>query len=140
MKDFLIRFSVSLPKSLLDTLDKNLASRYSSRSEVIRDLIREKIIERKWLDTKTIKTGVLTIVYDHHQSSLTQRLIDVQHKASHSGIDILCTTHVHIDDKHCLETIIIKGTAKKIEQVSLEIAGLKGVQYSNLAKTAIIDD
>ena len=95
--DEIIRFSVSLPKSLLDTLDTNLTFiGYSSRSEVIRDMIREMIVEKNWqnIEDSGEVVAVLVIVYDHHQRDLNQKMIDVQHN---SHVEILCNTHVHIN-------------------------------------------
>ena len=65
------RFSVSLPDSLLAELDRRVIRRgYASRSEFVRDLIRERMVEDKWkTDTEKV-VGVLTISYDHHQRGL----------------------------------------------------------------------
>ncbi|PZT48208.1 nickel-responsive transcriptional regulator NikR [Helicobacter valdiviensis] len=139
MKD-LIRFCVSLPKNLLEELDSNLTHGYSSRSEVIRDLIREKIIQKEWDTTQDESIGVLTIIYNHHHKELNQKLIDLQHAASHKTIQILCTTHTHINDNNCLETIMLKGDSREIEELSLKIGGLKGVKFSKLTKTLALDD
>jgi len=66
-----VRFSVSLPASLLGELDRKTIDRgYASRSEFIRDLIREKLVEEKWEDGRREVVGVLTIAYDHHQRGL----------------------------------------------------------------------
>ena len=134
--DRTIRFSVSLPEDLLNDLDEKVISRgYSSRSEFIRDLIREKIVEEKWESDKEV-IGVLVIVYDHHRRELAQKMIDIQHNHL---VNILCTTHIHIDRHNCLETIIIKGRPSEIEKIGLDIGGMKGVKYSRLTRTANIE-
>ncbi|MCH5322639.1 MAG: nickel-responsive transcriptional regulator NikR [Helicobacter sp.] len=138
MKNSLIRFSVSLPQSLLEELDKKITANYSSRSEIVRDLIREKMTQSQWENSSDEKMGVLTIIYDHHKRELNQKLIDIQHHNHH--IKILCTTHIHIDHNNCLETIIIKGKAKKIEQFCLEIGGLKGVKFSELTRAIPLEE
>ncbi|CBG40447.1 nickel-responsive transcriptional regulator NikR [Helicobacter mustelae] len=134
-KNSLMRFSVSLQKNLLDNLDARLTNQgYASRSEVIRDLIREKIVQESWEkdDNSEDKVAVFVIVYDHHQRELNQRMIDIQHSAD---TEILCTTHVHLDHHNCLETIIFRGKSADIHQIALEIAGLKGVKFSKLTQT-----
>lgn len=137
-QDTTIRFSVSLQQNLLDDLDNRIIKNgYSSRSELVRDLIREKLVEDSW-NTQTFNAtsdsiGVLVIVYDHHQRELNQRIIDIQHNAS---IKILCATHVHIDSCNCLETIILKGNSLEIQKFSLEIGGLRGVKFSKLTKAS----
>ena len=43
------RFGVSIPYDLIRTFDKYIREReYNNRSEAIRDLIREKLIEQEW--------------------------------------------------------------------------------------------
>lgn len=136
-----IRFSVSLQQNLLDELDNRIVKNgYSSRSELVRDMIREKLVEDSW-DIQTPSDtsdsiAVLVIVYDHHQRELNQRMIDIQHN---SPVNILCNTHIHIDAFNCLETIILKGSASEIQKLSLEVGGLRGVKFSKLTKASSFD-
>lgn len=140
-QDSTIRFSVSLQQNLLDDLDNRIIKNgYSSRSELVRDLIREKLVEDSW-ETQNLKTNcdsiaVLVIVYDHHQRELNQRMIDIQHNTS---AEILCTTHVHIDSCNCLETIILKGKPSEVQKLSLEVGGLRGVKFAKLTKASSFD-
>lgn len=140
MKADIIRFSVSLPQNLLQKLDSRLTHKgYSSRSELVRDMIREKLNEDIWSNgaEDTQGVAVLTIVYDHHQRELNQKMIDIQHTNMHDGhIDILCNTHVHLDHHNCLETIILRGKGSDIENICIEIGGLKGVKFSKLTRAS----
>ena len=140
MKPNIIRFSVSLPQNLLENLDQRLTSRgYSSRSELVRDMIREELNEESWSENHkhSIGVAVLTIIYDHHQRELNQKMIDIQHNSTYDGkIDILCNTHVHLNHHNCLETIILKGERQNIENFSIEIGGLKGVKFSKLTRAS----
>ncbi|RMF73394.1 MAG: nickel-responsive transcriptional regulator NikR [Acidobacteria bacterium] len=130
--DETIRFTVSLPASLLAELDRRLVDRgYASRSELVRDLIREKLVEQRWARGRQRVHGVLTICYDHHQRELADRLIEIQHEA-HARV--LCTTHVHLDHARCLETIVLAGRPAEIEDLALRIAGLRGVQFARLTR------
>ena len=62
------RFGVSLESELLNKFDKLLEIEgYSNRSEGIRDLIREALVKKEWLDGETETAGVVIIVYNHHQ-------------------------------------------------------------------------
>ena len=133
-----IRFSVSLPATLLAELDRRIVGRgYDSRSEFVRDLIRARLVEEAWAGADSEVHGVLTIVYDHHRRGLTDKLHRVQHNRF---VHILCTQHVHLDHDHCLETIVLRGTPGEIERMALEIGGLKGVSFAELARTAVVDD
>ena len=131
----IIRFSVSLPKQLLDELDSKISDQgYASRSEFTRDLIREKIVNDSWKDANEELIGVLTLVYLHHQNDLVVKMMDIEHKAN---LNIVCTTHIHIDHNNCLETLILRGKAGTIEKFSEKIGGLKGVKFSKLTKAAV---
>lgn len=133
-RDETIRFTVSLPGHLLEELNRRVVTKgYSSRSELIRDLIRERLVEDKWAQDTEEVYGVLTISYDHHQRELSDRLIDIQHNRY---ANVLCSTHVHLDHHNCLETIVIKGKPSEIERISLRIAGLKGVIFSKLTRAS----
>jgi CopG family nickel-responsive transcriptional regulator len=133
-----IRFSVSLPRALLEELDRRVVNKgYASRSELVRDLIRERIVEETWERGDVEVAGVLTIVYDHHQRELTQHILDIQHR---QYIHVVATTHVHMDHHNCLETIIIRGMPAEIERLSLEIGGLRGVRFSELTRASRIQN
>lgn len=132
--DETIRFTVSLPASLLNELDGRVVAKgYASRSELVRDLIRERMVEDKWADEGAEVYGVLTISYDHHQRELSDKLVDIQHS---KYANVLCSTHVHLDHHNCLETIVMKGQPAEIERIALRIAGLRGVAFSKLTKAA----
>ncbi len=132
-----IRFSVSLPGVLLAELDQRVHSKgYSNGSEFIRDLIREQIVEDKWQNAREEVIGVLSISYDHHQRELAEKIIQLQHS---QYINILCSTHVHLDHNNCLETIIMKGTPPEIEKISTRLGGLRGVKFAKLTRTSRID-
>ncbi len=136
-KDDTIRFTVSLPGKLLKELDKRVSRKdYASRSEFIRDLIRDQMIETKWSVSSGAVVGVLTISYDHHQRGLTQKILDIQHG---KFVNILCSTHVHMDHHNCLEVIIIKGKPPEIERIKNQIGGLRGVRFAKLTRASTIE-
>ncbi len=129
-----VRFTVSLPRALLADLDRRMIARgYASRSELVRDLVRERLVEEKWEDEGSDVVGVLTISYDHHQRNLPDRIMHLQHRAF---VHILCTTHIHLDHEHCLEAIFIRGRPAQVEKLSLAISGLRGVKFARLTKAS----
>jgi CopG family nickel-responsive transcriptional regulator len=131
------RFSVSLPDSLLNELDHRVIRRgYASRSEFVRDLIRERMVEDKWMKDTEKVVGVLTISYDHHQRGLIQKIVDLHHS---QYINILCTTHVHLDRDNCLETVIIKGRPREIERIAVKSGGLRGVRFAKLTRASSVE-
>jgi CopG family nickel-responsive transcriptional regulator len=129
-KEKTIRFSVSLSEALLAELDARVVKKgYASRSELIRDLIREKMSRDTWTGGREEAIAVLSITYDHHRRELVERLLRAQHSRY---VHILCSMHVHLDHDHCLESIVIRGKPREIEKISIEISGLKGVVSAGL--------
>ena len=135
-KEKVVRFSVSLPSELFVEFDKRVeALDYSSRSEYVRDVIREKIVQDEWnTGSKEKMLGVLCIAYSHHQSDLVMQMLELEH---HAKVEIICTNHLHVDHENCMESINLRGTADEIEKFSAKIAGLKGVKFAKLTKVAI---
>jgi CopG family nickel-responsive transcriptional regulator len=128
-----IRFGVSLDSDLLEKFDKHCEERsYQTRSEAIRDLIRNTLVQREWEQAEGDLAGTLTLVYDHHKSGLSQRLTEVQHDAHHV---IQSSLHVHLDHHNCLEVIILKGDADTIKELGQKLISTKGVKHGNLALT-----
>ena len=125
----LIRFGVSLEKALLDKFDKLLKGKnYPNRSEAIRDLIRESLIKREWMEGKGI-AGAITLVYDHRKRELINRLTDIQHNYHHM---IISTQHIHLDHDNCLEIVVVKGKPKDAEKLSNALKSTKGVKHGAL--------
>ena len=65
MEQELMRIGVSLPESLLTRFDGIIEQRgYSSRSEGIRDAIRNYIVHYEWMgDVKGDRVGIITMVF-----------------------------------------------------------------------------
>lgn len=132
-----VRFTVSLPRALLGELDRRMIDRgYASRSEYVRDLIREQLILEKWQSAEEEVVGVLTICYDHHQRELAERIMQLQHRRF---VNVLCTTHVHLDREDCLEAIFLRGKPEEVERLGIEIGGLRGVKFSRLTRASKVD-
>lgn len=132
-----VRFSISLPLELLHILDDQFIEKgYASRSEFIRDLIREKIVANRWENPDEDVLGVISIIYNHKTSDLSERMIQIQHN---NYINILCNLHIHLNNEECLEIIVLKGLAKEIQKINIEISGVRGIKFSELTKIATPD-
>ena len=129
--DDLMRFSVAMPESLLMDFDQLVARRglAKNRSEVIRDLVRDALMESLAESPDTELMGTLTIVYDHHASDLQGKLHQIQH--DHFD-NIVSTMHVHVNHSLCLEIIVLKGKSSLIYDLANLISGTKGVLNGKL--------
>lgn len=126
----LVRFSVSLEKELLKKFDDRIhEKKYKNRSEALRDLIREDLVEMEWQKNARV-AGTITLVYDHHKRGLVQKLTTLQHEYHHM---IVSTQHIHLDHDNCLEVIIVQGKAHALDQLTSKLKVVKGVKYGNLA-------
>jgi len=124
------RFSITIPKELFVAFDKRNKQRgYKNRSEAIRDLIREALVKEEWGNPKARIAATVTIVYDHHTRTLTDRITEVQH--DHGGL-IVSTLHVHLDHHNCLEVIVLRGVAKEVQRLAGKLGAIKGVKHAQV--------
>ena len=74
------RIGVSLDKKLLSMFDKLISKQgYQSRSEAIRDLVRQQLSSQRLGNPKAEAVAAVLLVYDHHSTKLMDKLIDLQH-------------------------------------------------------------
>ncbi len=134
MSSELVRFSVAMPEDLLMSFDAFVARRglAKNRSEVVRDLVRDALIDDAIEFPGTEVMGTLTIVFDHHASDVQEKLHSIQH--ARFGM-IVSTTHVHLDEETCLEVIILRGETIEVRDVADQILGTKGVRNGGLVIT-----
>jgi len=131
----LARFGISIPKDLLIAFDEYIRRKhYANRSEAIRDLIRQKLVEEEWRESKEEVAGVITYLYDHHKRELVDKLMDIQHDYFDR---IITTQHIHVDHNRCLEVVLVKGKANEIKELADKIQALKGVLHLNLTLTTL---
>ncbi len=136
MAEDLSRISLAIPTDLLEGLDELTARRgiQKNRSEVIRDLIRDALVDETVADPDAEVMGTLTIVFNHHANDLQERLDEIQHAHFH---EIVATTHVHADAHNCLEVIIMRGKSAQIQDIADRLLGTKGVRHGEFVITSI---
>jgi CopG family nickel-responsive transcriptional regulator len=126
------RFGVSIDGDLIERFDRLIQSQgYVNRSEAIRDLIRDRLVQKEEIPEKTV-IGILSVVYDHHVPNLVNRLTELQH----GFLDgIISTLHIHLDHQHCLEVLVIRDRAGRIQQLCDSIASQRRVEHVRLTFT-----
>lgn len=129
-----MRFSVAMPENLLIQFDQLVARRglAKNRSEVVRDLVRDALVEDECTMPGVEVVGTLTIVFNHHASDLQEKLHSIQHDYFEN---IVSSTHIHLDQHNCLEVIVLKGETGLVQDVSNLILGTKGVKNGRLVVT-----
>lgn len=126
----IVRFSVSLEADLLAQFDQFCeVGHFATRSEAIRQLLREKLTSAAWETAAAEVAASLTLIYDHHRAKLTDKMIDIQH--AHSD-HVVSTMHVHLSHDLCMELIALRGPADALQHLAAELSGLKGIHQAQL--------
>jgi CopG family nickel-responsive transcriptional regulator len=130
----LTRVSISLESALLAAFDRSFHARgYDTRSEAIRDLIRDRLVREEGEHGDGEQVAVVTLVYDHHARELAARLIDKQH---HHHELVVSSLHVHLGERHCLEVSVLRGPAAKVRHLGEELLATKGVLHGDVRFTS----
>jgi len=130
----LVRFGVAMDEDLLARFDDLVARRGTgvNRSEAVRDLVRDALVDAEWEDSTGEIVGTITMVFDHHASDLQGKLDALQH-AHHERI--ISSMHVHLDAHNCLEVIAVRGTSAQVRAIADGLLGTKGVKHGKLVST-----
>jgi CopG family nickel-responsive transcriptional regulator len=127
------RFGVAMDDGLLHKFDRLILKKgYRNRSEAIRDLVRDNLVEQDWELGNKETVGTVTIVYSHAVHELTDILTELQH---HFHTEIISCMHVHLDEHNCLEVLAVKGKPQRIKKIADALISTKGVKHGKLVMT-----
>ena len=130
----LARVSISLEDALLQSFDKHISGKgYETRSEAIRDLIRDCLVREQARNQQGEQVAILTMVYDHHARELAAKLLDKQH---HHHDLIVSTLHVHLERTSLLEVSVLRGSGKDVVHLGDELLSTKGVLHGEITFTS----
>jgi CopG family nickel-responsive transcriptional regulator len=123
------RFGVSLEEDLLEKLDTLSAKHgFPNRSQAIRFIIRNALVEEARSSDSTV-AGAIVLVYDHHRRGVVNRLLNIQHDYTDN---IVSSQHAHLDHSTCLETIVLKGRASRLQELADRLLSIKGIRHGKL--------
>ena len=129
--DNLVRFGVSLEAGLLEEFDKYWEETgFTSRSEALRSLMRDKLSREKWQGGEGEICATISIVYDHDEMDAAREVTKAQHGLLKC---LISTMHIHLDEKNCLEIMALKGTAAEIREAAKVIIPKRGVKQGKLS-------
>jgi CopG family nickel-responsive transcriptional regulator len=129
----IVRFGISADERLVQRFDGLIAEKgYVNRSEAVRDLIRNALVEEQWSSGDEEAVGTVTLVYDHHSTDLSDKLTEHQHSHHES---IVSTLHIHLDAHHCLEVVVLRGPSGEIKHLADGLIGTKGVKHGKFVAT-----
>ena len=123
-----------MEESLLHEFDHLIGRKgYTNRSEAIRDIVREKLVQESVQSPHGLVYGALVYIFDHHKRELEKTLSNLQHEYFEN---IISTSHVHVDHDHCLEVVLLKGKADALTALAEKILSFKGVEHGKMTLTA----
>jgi CopG family nickel-responsive transcriptional regulator len=125
------RIGISLERSLLEQFDRLIERRgYVNRSEAVRDLIREQLVEGGWSESESGEAvAVVAVVYDHGSSGVARKLAQLQHESHRAVVSSL---HVHMDAHNCLEVLVLRGRAADVVRLAEGLVSTRGVKYGKI--------
>jgi CopG family nickel-responsive transcriptional regulator len=130
------RITLSIDDDLAAALDNHMKKRrYASRSEALRDILREAQARDRLEDKPGAKEdggfciATLAYVYDHETRELGRRLTQAQHK--HHDLQV-ATLHVHLDHESCLEVSVLRGTVSAVRALADDTTNQRGVRHGHL--------
>ena len=132
MPDTVARFTISVPPDLLSQFDEVSAGKgYASRSEAVRDALRDYLVAHDWAadGQEGDVVGSITLVYDHAVRGLRTELLDRQHRRH---AHVLSSMHVHLDERNCLEVVLVRGDRKELAALADDLISLRGVKHGRL--------
>ncbi len=135
----LVRFGVSIGEGLLEKFDHLITDQgYTNRSEAIRDLIRNRIVEAEWerASDARFSVGTVTLVYDHHTREISDNLTSIAH--DHHDL-VISAMHAHLSHSACLEVMILRGCGKEIRAFADKVISIRGVKHGKLVITGFAE-
>ncbi len=128
------RFGVSLEEDLLAELDRIVKEeRFPNRSQALRYLINQHKTDKGIEDNEKV-TGAIVLVYDHRVLRLHSETAAMKHEYN---CMVLSSQHIHLDEKNCIETIAVRGTANKVIKLSNKLLAIKGIRHGNIVISTI---
>lgn len=130
------RFTISLDDDLAQQFDTLIAAvGYENRSEAVRDLIRARLGDMQLPGTASTAgraawcAASVSYVYDHHDQTVTGRLLDQQH--DHHDL-VISSLHTHLDHDNCMETVTLRGPSAAVQAFAQRLVALRGVRHGSI--------
>jgi len=130
----LVRFGVAMDEELLGRFDELVTrrGRGANRSEAVRDLVRDSLVDEQWEAPEEEIVGTITMVFDHHANDLAEKLDALQHAHFER---VISSMHIHLDAHNCLEVIVLRGASGEIRGIAEALLATKGVKHGKLVTT-----
>jgi CopG family nickel-responsive transcriptional regulator len=111
------RISISVPPDLLEEFDGAVGRiGYRDRSKALQVAMRNFIVDYTWSTSEGKQAaGAIMLTYDHRSHHVEETLTDTEHRYREV---ISATTHIHLDESHCLEIISVEAQPRRIQELA----------------------
>ena len=124
------RVTVSLDEEVAADFDILVIEQgYQSRSEAMRDLVRQAVDARRLSSVGAQCVANLSYIYDYRTRDVGRRLLEIQHE--HHDL-VAATMHVVLDHASSLESMILKGPTAAVQALSDAIRAERGVRFGTV--------
>ena len=122
------RFGVSLDEELLTALDQYVTeNNFPNRSQAIRYLIEKNLVEQKW-KCDNLVAGAMVMVYSSQKPEIRTRSAELQLQYR----DVVIGVQQFNLNENSMEVIAVKGTSRRLTELSDKLIGIKGIQHGKL--------
>ncbi len=123
--------SVSLDEQILRSLDDVAQRRkYRSRSEAVREALREFIDVTEWGREGGQASVILAVIYE--KGNPKADLAMLQHRFD----EIRTMLHTHLNEVDCLQIFVAEGSTARLKELIGRIRRVKGVKQIKFIQTA----
>ena len=128
--DNVTRIGVSLEPELLTSFDKAISKKgYVSRSEAIRDLVRDSLSENTWKNDEEEVIGVLIVLIDLRVTSVLDKI--ESNYREHAKI-FSSVSSVPVDENSKMDVIVTSGKLFQLREFLADVTSIKGVLRGKL--------
>jgi CopG family transcriptional regulator, nickel-responsive regulator len=135
------RITITIDDDLLQAVDDLITRKhYGSRSEAMRDIIREMLNRERLDEAETDCVAALTFIFDHDIRNLPHRIASAHHERHDLSI---ASMHVHLNHESCMQVTILRGALREVQGFADSVGSQRGVRSAQLhlipAKIATAD-
>ena len=129
--DTVTRIGVSLEPELLKAFDESISKKgYVSRSEALRDLVRDSLAENTWKNDNTEMIGVIIVVIDLRVTNVLEKVDGIYR--NHSSI-FSHYNSVPVDNFSKMDIVVANGKLYELRELLGDLTSIKGVLRGKLA-------
>ncbi len=126
----IVRFSVSLEDDLLEQFDRHCREQhFATRSEAVRQLVRDTLTAHAW-ESDCARRGGHADPGLRPSPAAAPRPSDPAPARPHDLV--VSTLHAHLTHDLCLEVIVLRGPAARLQHIASQLRGLKGIRKGEL--------